>query len=143
MACMVAAVFLGGFAYVSIFAMPIAVVALGESFTCRLRVDISYGMYLYGFLVQQTLAALIPAGQNFWMFVGLALLGSMACGWLSFSLVEKPTRRRFGRKLESTPPPRCLLHKSPSCTLPPWFGRILGRRHSSCALGPISLSDGL
>lgn len=57
------------------------------------RNDISYGVYIYAFLVQQLLAT---AGfQHFGVlaFIIVSVIGAVALGWLSWLLVERPAMR--------------------------------------------------
>lgn len=55
----------------------------------ELRNDISYGMYLYAFPVQQLLIAKF-AGLGFWPTMVLAVLLTGACALVSWRLVEQP-----------------------------------------------------
>lgn len=81
-----------------------AVVFIGLSrFHLRVlgRTDLSYGIYLYGFPIQQSLVLLVPGLRNMAAFflVSAALSGLMAA--LSWHLVERPAlglRRRFALK---------------------------------------------
>jgi peptidoglycan/LPS O-acetylase OafA/YrhL len=51
----------------------------------------NYGMYLWGFLVQQLIAA---AGvRNPWVLAAIAIPASYLCGVLSWTFIEKPTQR--------------------------------------------------
>lgn len=51
--------------------------------------DYSYGIYLYGFLVEQVLAHLGLYTLGYWPYVLLCLVVTVACAWLSWHLVEK------------------------------------------------------
>ena len=81
-----------------------AVVFIGLSrFRLRVlgRTDLSYGIYLYGFPIQQSLVLLVPGLRNMAAFflVSAALSGLMAA--LSWHLVERPAlglRHRFALK---------------------------------------------
>ncbi len=53
------------------------------------RNDYSYGVYLYGFLVEQVLAALHVYRWGYVPFVLLAIVISAGCAWLSWHGVEK------------------------------------------------------
>ncbi|KRB85316.1 hypothetical protein ASE00_00460 [Sphingomonas sp. Root710] len=53
------------------------------------RTDISYGTYIYGWPAGLSLAM---AGFNFWPYLAITVITSWACGWLSWHLVEKPTK---------------------------------------------------
>lgn len=54
--------------------------------------DLSYGVYLYGFPVQQLLHQLVPGAQG-WTFAVLAAPPTLALGWLSWHAVERPALR--------------------------------------------------
>ncbi|MGK9148851.1 acyltransferase [Plantibacter flavus] len=51
--------------------------------------DYSYGMYVYGFLVQQFTAFLGWHLLGYWAWVALTILVTAACAWLSWHGVEK------------------------------------------------------
>lgn len=55
--------------------------------------DYSYGIYLYGFLLQQFFALLGLDAWGFVPFTLAALLAASACAWLSWHLIEKPALR--------------------------------------------------
>lgn len=55
--------------------------------------DISYGMYVYAFPMQQVLAAAGFAFLGFWGFALLAIIGTVPLAWLSWKLVEQPAMR--------------------------------------------------
>lgn len=86
--------------------LPYAVLSLGTH-ASRLgswlteRGDISYGVYLYGFPLQQCVAALVPAGRaNPFINTALTLLPLLLAATLSWLLVERPMLRfkpRSGR----------------------------------------------
>lgn len=64
--------------------------------------DISYGVYLYGWPVEQCVRYGLGDGASWWSVLGLALPISFACGWLSWHLVEHPMLRCKGLlKLET------------------------------------------
>jgi len=51
--------------------------------------DYSYGIYIYGFLMQQLFASL---GYNRWGYLPFSLLSlaaAVACAWLSWHLIER------------------------------------------------------
>lgn len=51
--------------------------------------DYSYGMYVYGFLVQQFTAFLGWHLLGYWAWVALTILVTAACAWLSWHGIEK------------------------------------------------------
>ncbi|QYF72660.1 acyltransferase [Cryobacterium sp. PAMC25264] len=55
------------------------------------RYDISYGIYIYGCVVQQLLALIFPGGAiSVWAFVSLSILITVPLAFLSSALIEKP-----------------------------------------------------
>ncbi len=55
--------------------------------------DLSYGLYIYGWPVQQTLLYASGGGLAWWQLFPLALVLSAGIAWLSWHLVEKPALR--------------------------------------------------
>ncbi|MDR4307728.1 acyltransferase [Chelatococcus sambhunathii] len=55
--------------------------------------DYSYGIYLYGFPLQQTILALFPKLVDPALFFGLSFAASLAMAALSWRLIEKPILR--------------------------------------------------
>jgi peptidoglycan/LPS O-acetylase OafA/YrhL len=51
--------------------------------------DYSYGVYIYGFLVQQITAHLGWYKLGYFPYVGIALALTFGCAWISWHLVEK------------------------------------------------------
>ena len=79
---------------------------LGGTLGVRIGVenDISYGVYIYAFPVQQSLAlAGAPAVLGFAGMAGAALLLTLPLAWLSWILVERPALRL--KNLGRTPLP--------------------------------------
>jgi peptidoglycan/LPS O-acetylase OafA/YrhL len=84
----------GGFNTMGFIAFAYAVLFLAAWLPARLqRVgavnDYSYGVYLYGWVVQQVLAY---AGVHLWgyvPYVALSIIGAFGLAWLSWHLVEK------------------------------------------------------
>ncbi len=64
--------------------------------------DYSYGLYLYGYPLQQAVAALGPSAQHWWVNVGLALPASLLVAVGSWHLLEKRalSLRRHVRPME-------------------------------------------
>ena len=58
----------------------------------KLPVDISYGVYLYGFIVQQTVKQIWPEHGPFWN-MAWSLPTTMFLAYLSFVLFERPAMR--------------------------------------------------
>lgn len=75
--------------------------------------DLSYGIYIWGWPVQQVLATIGTEPLGPWMSALLALLLTMPLAWLSWRLVEKPAMR-----LRKRVPARWLGKAEPSLALP-------------------------
>ena len=56
------------------------------------RTDVSYGLYIYAFPVQQTIAAILP-GLTPVAFLVASFAGTLPLAWLSYRLVEAPALR--------------------------------------------------
>jgi peptidoglycan/LPS O-acetylase OafA/YrhL len=72
------------------------------------RVDLSYGIYLYAWPVQQLLIQTVGGWLNPYTLSVAALVGSGALAWLSWSLVERPflaLKQRTKEAREEPPPP--------------------------------------
>jgi peptidoglycan/LPS O-acetylase OafA/YrhL len=67
------------------------------------RGDYSYGIYIYGFPIQQAVAYFLPHHRVWWINFGMALPFTLCCAILSWHYVEKPSlnlRRRYLRNLD-------------------------------------------
>ncbi len=102
LAIVVFTVFKGGFGTLGFPAFAYALMWLAARLPDTLKKigsknDYSYGIYLYGFLVQQVLAYLgwTKWGYFPYMFASLAI--SVGLAWLSWHLVEKPALSLKGR----------------------------------------------
>jgi peptidoglycan/LPS O-acetylase OafA/YrhL len=58
--------------------------------------DLSYGVYLYGWPIEQCARYALGDGASWWAILALALPISFACGWLSWRLIEHPMLRLKG-----------------------------------------------
>lgn len=109
-------------------ALPLAYLLIKLSGVLRLqrvgsKYDISYGIYIYGFPVQQTLALLFPdQGISVWLFLALSFAITIPLAFLSSILVEKPVLKLKGRisKIrrpvllnDSTPDPNGAIEVAP------------------------------
>jgi peptidoglycan/LPS O-acetylase OafA/YrhL len=55
------------------------------------RNDISYGMYIYGFPVQQLMIVILGGGViPLWLFATMSVVATVPLAWLSWVAVEKP-----------------------------------------------------
>jgi peptidoglycan/LPS O-acetylase OafA/YrhL len=56
--------------------------------------DLSYGVYLLHFPIEQTIMHLFPAASSWWRLTLITLPPTFACAWLSWRLVEQPILSR-------------------------------------------------
>lgn len=85
---------LGGLRLLGPVFVPLALVVLSQCITIRLRDDISYGLYIYGFPVQQLLAATTLTKLPWPVFFAGSLGLTAGCAFLSWRFVERPWLRR-------------------------------------------------
>ena len=52
--------------------------------------DLSYGVYLFHWPIQQSIMHLVPGIQSPWLLMLASLPPSAACAWLSWTWIEKP-----------------------------------------------------
>lgn len=93
---LVTSLFFGGYVLVQFFALPLLVIAFGtlnnsELSFARKFGDFSYGIYLWGFVVQQTLMHFFHFNQMQLMLSSIPI--TYVCGALSWHLVEKHALR--------------------------------------------------
>jgi peptidoglycan/LPS O-acetylase OafA/YrhL len=79
-------------------ALPLAYVCIWAGAALPLRRigaknDVSYGMYIYAFPVQQLLAITVGARMSVWLFALLAVLCTLPLAWASWLVVERPAMR--------------------------------------------------
>ena len=81
----------------SYFAVPGYVYALAVVGLSRLpalpllsRGDYSYGVYIYGWPIQQAVAHFLPNERYWWINFGIALPSVLACAIASWHFIEKP-----------------------------------------------------
>lgn len=85
--------------YITMFALAIYVAALPAIANMPRIPDISYGLYLWGWPIQQLVISQFP-GLNFWLSLTLAFVFAALMAFISWHLVEKGAIR-FGHKLAS------------------------------------------
>lgn len=56
--------------------------------------DLSYGVYLFHFPIQQTILHLLPSIRSWWLLALVSLPLTAVCAWLSWTLIERPTLSR-------------------------------------------------
>lgn len=66
--------------------------------------DLSYGLYLFGWPIQQVLRALLGPGWNGWAFFPLSLAAGLAGAYLSWRFIEAPALRYKRRLLAQRRP---------------------------------------
>jgi peptidoglycan/LPS O-acetylase OafA/YrhL len=84
--------------YQPVVAVPLAYLVVAGAATFHSpklvdRHDISYGLYIYGYVVQQVLAVVGLQRAGYLLFVGVALLVAAAVAVASWLLVERPALR--------------------------------------------------
>jgi peptidoglycan/LPS O-acetylase OafA/YrhL len=75
--------------------LAVLTIVIGTSFKDKIirgRFDISYGMYIYAFLIQQLVINLTKAG--FWPSMAISIALTILAGYLSYRYVEKPFLRK-------------------------------------------------
>jgi peptidoglycan/LPS O-acetylase OafA/YrhL len=95
---------LGGFALVWPFVLPYLLLSLAYRLPFQSAGkfgDFSYGTYLYAFPIQQCLYAFRVNEAGFFTYFAAAAFLSVACGALSWHLVERPAIKLGGRFLAS------------------------------------------
>jgi len=90
----------GGFHLLQPLLIPLLVIQTGLSFSLPLRHDYSYGLYIYGFPVQQILATWPLARSHWLVFFTASLVVTLLCAMLSWHWVEKPFLRRSSAPVE-------------------------------------------
>ena len=88
--------------------IPAGILSFGESalehrFGLDIRDDISYGLYIYAFPIQQSIAALAP-GFNWWQSLLVAVPFTALFAFISWRAVERPALR-LKRHIEPRPEP--------------------------------------
>lgn len=101
----VTSLLIGGYSYAQFIILPVLVISFGTLNTpilswVRNYGDFSYGIYLYGFFVQQTLMALFHLSLLELMTASIVV--AYCCGALSWYLIEKQALR-FKLRLQPSP----------------------------------------
>jgi len=78
-----------------LIAMPFFVISVGQAATPVLRKfgrfgDLSYGVYIYAFMVQQTLIWRFGVSWSFSLHLLTTVVVTFTCAWLSWHFVERP-----------------------------------------------------
>jgi peptidoglycan/LPS O-acetylase OafA/YrhL len=88
-----AAVFLElpDYSYLAVFPVAYVTVWLGLMSPPAIPFgDLSYGVYLFHFPIEQAIVAASPRGLSWWLVALIALPLTAICAWLSWNLIEKP-----------------------------------------------------
>lgn len=83
-------------AFVYLLLWPYSLISAGlllRRFHFLNRFDVSYGVYIYGFVVQQCMVFLLPGLTDPVLFMLLSIVVSFCVGLLSWTLVERPFLR--------------------------------------------------
>ncbi|MBG9389772.1 acyltransferase family protein [Caenimonas aquaedulcis] len=96
-------------------ALPLAVLAFGVSSTPVVRRagrfgDLSYGIYIYAFPIQQTLIWRFGQAHAWTTVLAITVILTVAMAWLSWRFVERPALRMKPRTVSEVNPPHHLLH---------------------------------
>ncbi|TSJ35970.1 acyltransferase [Mucilaginibacter corticis] len=80
----------GGFNLVSPFLIALLLINLFQSFKFSIKYDVSYGIYIYSFSIQQVLFHFFGKGLDVWVFILMSVCFSTFAGFLSYVGVERP-----------------------------------------------------
>ena len=80
----------GGFNIVSPLLIAMILINTFQFFECRIKYDISFGIYIYGFPVQHLVYVIFGQGLNYFCFAGLSILFAAGMGLLSYVFIERP-----------------------------------------------------
>lgn len=90
----------GGLEYsvLGTFGITLIVAVVGETFSEKLingKFDISYGMYIYGFPIQQIVINKVT--HRFWLGMAISIVLALVAGYLSYRFFETPFLRKKRR----------------------------------------------
>lgn len=80
----------GGFNIVSPLLIAMVLINSFQFFECKIRYDISFGIYIYGFPLQHLIYVIFGQHLNYFCFVSLSILFAAAMGLFSFLFIERP-----------------------------------------------------
>jgi len=80
----------GGYNLLSPLLIAITLINIFQLFEFNIKYDVSYGVYIYAFPIQQLLFQLFGNRLNIFLFIALSLILSVTMGILSYVLIERP-----------------------------------------------------
>jgi peptidoglycan/LPS O-acetylase OafA/YrhL len=80
----------GGYKVFAPIAISVICIHLFSKFKASFKYDISYGLYIYAFPIEQLVYNLWGKYLNIWGYLTISLLITCAVAFLSFVLIEKP-----------------------------------------------------
>ena len=103
-----AAIGLGNLALVAPITVPYLALWLGIVLPVRWKRDLSYGVYIYAWPVQELLAMAGLAALGFISYLAAVVVVVVGVAWLSLRLVEEPALRLRNRSWRATMRPLSL-----------------------------------
>lgn len=92
----------GGFLIIAPMALAILIIKGFSTFQTSIKYDISYGLYIYAFPVEQLMYKAVPQSFSFPLYIMLCILLTGIMGFLSFIAIERPFLRLKNIKEKTT-----------------------------------------
>lgn len=83
----------GGFGIIAPFAIPFCLITIFSLFSFKLKYDISYGMYIYSFPIQQLVSSYFKHDIPFLYFTIICVAITAVFAFLSCLFIEKPASK--------------------------------------------------
>lgn len=83
----------GGFGIIAPFAIPFCLISVFSLFSFKLKYDISYGMYIYSFPIQQLVSSYFKNTISFLYFTIICVAITAVFAFLSCLFIEKPASK--------------------------------------------------
>jgi len=80
----------GGYHLLSPLLIAFLLINIFGKFSCKLRFDVSYGLYIYSFPLQQLLFQVFRGSLNIYLYLAMSFLLAIIMGYLSLLFVERP-----------------------------------------------------
>jgi peptidoglycan/LPS O-acetylase OafA/YrhL len=106
--------------FVAYFTVSLGVLNPRKVWVLR-HADYSYGIYLYGFVIQQAFAACFPWAREWWLNILFCVPAATAVAALSWHYVEKPAMRLRKYLNFSSPPKQTNVDAGQSVVRSPGF----------------------